>query len=368
MPRARIITPLPECSEQLARDLRSRGYDVEVLYPGRPPADAPGLEIALRECKAEDAGGLAAEISGQQDMCILAAPMAVDGKLQHIDMVVLNSRAQTARSLASPVGVFSLRQTWQDISATSRSWISRVQIATRTAWEEGRGRLRLIGPFFREIAYETVRLFRMAASTFTSEEGPADGVEKAGKPHSDTEWEFDLVPSLFNLFPAHPERELQAPEDHVTAESRLTRVARLIASFSWLNRRLWRVVVPSACTACALLFAVWILGPVSTPVSGAASVGGVTGSAPSPSVSNRTDPHLQADSLSHVRAARPSVAGPLQSTVARGARSEGGITKPSQRRLASPFSPVDTVVHYARPKPQSPPPPRHEIHHYSDLN
>src|SRR5438105_15025593 len=75
MPLARIITRSVGESEELARELRARGYTVETVSPEQISEIPADLEIKLQECSPEEALIKAAGlVPDSNDLCVFIAP------------------------------------------------------------------------------------------------------------------------------------------------------------------------------------------------------------------------------------------------------------------------------------------------------
>jgi hypothetical protein len=77
MPLARIITRIKEDADELANDLRSRGFEIEIVSPDDIPAHSVDLEVRLEECGTEDALTSAENVAQPQDICVFIAPGAI---------------------------------------------------------------------------------------------------------------------------------------------------------------------------------------------------------------------------------------------------------------------------------------------------
>jgi hypothetical protein len=96
MPLARIISRNLEHSDELARDLQSRGFQVETSAPGESLKGTVDLEITLNECAAEEAARLASEVQSEKDMRVFVSPRALAGKIRSIEMFVLSPKPAAA--------------------------------------------------------------------------------------------------------------------------------------------------------------------------------------------------------------------------------------------------------------------------------
>ena len=74
MPLARIITRSVGESEELARELRARGYTVETVSPEQISEIPADLEIKLQECSPEEALIKAGLVPDSNDLCVFIAP------------------------------------------------------------------------------------------------------------------------------------------------------------------------------------------------------------------------------------------------------------------------------------------------------
>ena len=84
MPLARIITRFPEESQELAENLRSRGFEVQTESPGKTSAQPVDLEITIEECDAEEALQRATAV---KDACAFVMPGAITGGLSPITAI-----------------------------------------------------------------------------------------------------------------------------------------------------------------------------------------------------------------------------------------------------------------------------------------
>src|SRR2546430_17518729 len=75
---ARIITRLSSGYDEIERDLRARGFQVERSSPDEPGAQPADLEITIEECTAEQA--LIRAMDGGEDASVFVAPGALTGK------------------------------------------------------------------------------------------------------------------------------------------------------------------------------------------------------------------------------------------------------------------------------------------------
>ena len=79
MPLARIITRSTEESQEVAAQLRARGFEVEMALPGNVPIRPADLELRVQECAPEEALRRAGALSGGEDLCVFIAPGAIAG-------------------------------------------------------------------------------------------------------------------------------------------------------------------------------------------------------------------------------------------------------------------------------------------------
>jgi hypothetical protein len=77
MPLARIITHAVEQSQELAAELRGRGYDVEIVSPFDTPTTRADVELHLEECTPEEALIRAGVLPETNDMSVFIAPGAI---------------------------------------------------------------------------------------------------------------------------------------------------------------------------------------------------------------------------------------------------------------------------------------------------
>ena len=89
MPSARLITNAIEEAEDLAADLRNRGYVVEIVSPDYIPFHSVDLEVRLEESPTEIALRSAEELSKTEDIHVFIAPGAIVESLRPIVSVPL---------------------------------------------------------------------------------------------------------------------------------------------------------------------------------------------------------------------------------------------------------------------------------------
>jgi hypothetical protein len=77
MPLARIITRIKQDADELANDLRGRGFEIEIVSPDDVPSHSVDLEVRLEECETEDALTSAENVAQPQDVCVFIAPGAI---------------------------------------------------------------------------------------------------------------------------------------------------------------------------------------------------------------------------------------------------------------------------------------------------
>ena len=82
MPLARIITRAVEESQDLAADLRGRGFEVEIVSPSNVPKTRADLELRLEECTPEEALIRAGVLAETNDMAVFIAPGAIANRRQ----------------------------------------------------------------------------------------------------------------------------------------------------------------------------------------------------------------------------------------------------------------------------------------------
>lgn len=91
---ARIISQPGERSQdlaaqELANDLRARGFSVQNLLPGEMQAEGADLEVTVRRCTAEEALREAQSSAGHADLCVFVTPRSFSGRVRTIQMFVL---------------------------------------------------------------------------------------------------------------------------------------------------------------------------------------------------------------------------------------------------------------------------------------
>src|SRR6185436_13559906 len=77
MPLARIVTRAVEESQELAADLRGRGFDVEIVTPNAIPKTQADVELRLEECTPEEALIRAGVLPETNDLAVFIAPGAI---------------------------------------------------------------------------------------------------------------------------------------------------------------------------------------------------------------------------------------------------------------------------------------------------
>jgi hypothetical protein len=80
VPLARIITRAVEESQELAAELRGRGFDVEIVSPSDAPKTRPDVELRLEECTPEEALIRAGVLPETNDMAVFIAPGAISNR------------------------------------------------------------------------------------------------------------------------------------------------------------------------------------------------------------------------------------------------------------------------------------------------
>ena len=89
MPIARLITRTVEDAQELAADLRSRGFVVETVSPESIPSHPVDLEIRVEECSSEQALRNAEKLSATEDIHVFIAPGALIESLRPMKVVPL---------------------------------------------------------------------------------------------------------------------------------------------------------------------------------------------------------------------------------------------------------------------------------------
>jgi len=105
MSLVRIITRLSEYPTELVRDLRTRGFEVEICLPRSEQQETADLEITLDQCSLEGMSESISRAIVSKDVVIVADSDARDGKIRSIGMVLVSSEAslETARKTVVPV-------------------------------------------------------------------------------------------------------------------------------------------------------------------------------------------------------------------------------------------------------------------------
>jgi len=84
MPLARIVTRAVEESQELAADLRGRGFDVEIVTPNAIPKTQADVELRLEECTPEEALIRAGVLPETNDLAVFIAPGAIANRRERI--------------------------------------------------------------------------------------------------------------------------------------------------------------------------------------------------------------------------------------------------------------------------------------------
>lgn len=84
MPLARIVTRAVEESQELAADLRGRGFDVEIVTPNAIPKTQPDVELRLEECTPEEALIRAGVLPETNDLAVFIAPGAIANRRERV--------------------------------------------------------------------------------------------------------------------------------------------------------------------------------------------------------------------------------------------------------------------------------------------
>lgn len=85
MPLARIITRFVDQSQEMAAELRGRGYEVEIVPASDIPKSRADVEIHVEECTPEEALIRAGVLPDRSDMSVFIAPGAIaGGHLRHL--------------------------------------------------------------------------------------------------------------------------------------------------------------------------------------------------------------------------------------------------------------------------------------------
>src|SRR5581483_9981515 len=100
MALARIITELTKYSDDLARDLREKGFEVQTFAPGVPSSEVADLELTLKECSSNEVAQLAAERLGHGGMCVFLDSAAMASQVRSIDLFVLKPKVAGQESTA----------------------------------------------------------------------------------------------------------------------------------------------------------------------------------------------------------------------------------------------------------------------------
>jgi hypothetical protein len=102
MPLARIITRVQQDADELANDLRGRGFKIEIVSPENVPTHPVDLEVSLEECATEDALDEAENAPQPQDVCVFIAPGALVETARPVVVVPLFSEPVVGPSIEQP--------------------------------------------------------------------------------------------------------------------------------------------------------------------------------------------------------------------------------------------------------------------------
>ena len=131
---ARIITRVKQDADELARDLRQRGFQVDIVSPDEPVTRAADLEISLEECSTEQALRSAETLPAQEDVCVFIAPAALVESARPMVVVPLYSTPLEAGAAEQP-----MRFSPEAIEEESPK-LPELVAATAEPWAEPMGR------------------------------------------------------------------------------------------------------------------------------------------------------------------------------------------------------------------------------------
>lgn len=100
MPLARIITRALQESQELAAELRGRGYEVEIVSPSEVCASPADLELQVEDCSPEEALIRAGVLPDRDDMSVFIAPGAISGRQAYLNTKLVQASLQRPESPA----------------------------------------------------------------------------------------------------------------------------------------------------------------------------------------------------------------------------------------------------------------------------
>ena len=103
MPLARLITNAGGDADELAADLRSRGFTVEVVSPDAIPSYSVDLEIRVEECASEQALRNVEELSKAEDIHVFIGPGAIVESLRPMITIPLVPEAEEVVAEPAPI-------------------------------------------------------------------------------------------------------------------------------------------------------------------------------------------------------------------------------------------------------------------------
>src|SRR5258708_4896831 len=109
MPLARIVARSTEESQEIASQLRARGFEIQSAQPGVMSSDAVDLEVRVEECAPEEALLRAGELSEFDDRCVFIATGAIAGVLPIAAIPFLHepTRLKSNENSVAPAGILS---------------------------------------------------------------------------------------------------------------------------------------------------------------------------------------------------------------------------------------------------------------------
>ena len=205
MPIAKLITDVPELSEGIVRDLRARGFEVQMITPGQSIANAADLEITLDECRPEEYSQKAATFSADGSMCVVMPHKAIVEPVRRVHMLVL--RAQEKETV-NPASIAL------DLALTKASGAGVDEVAVETQnIDDGFPKdiwtmLAMLPPLTAEElnAAEIQQVQAIGAAEVVKQENvelQPEQISEAVAPRS-PQIDSELVPSMFNLSAPFP--------------------------------------------------------------------------------------------------------------------------------------------------------------------
>jgi hypothetical protein len=100
MPLARIITRALQESQELAAELRGRGYEVEIVSPSEICTSPADLELQVEDCTPEEALIRAGVLPDRDDLSVFIAPGAISSRQVYLNTKLVEASVHRAESPA----------------------------------------------------------------------------------------------------------------------------------------------------------------------------------------------------------------------------------------------------------------------------